>query len=162
MNYREQVMQALNAILMGATFESVMGMTTWVNNPALSRKLKHFADLAMDTTAQPALYQVEHNEMMRQQGRGIPGAVTLKVSAVGYAYCANDSDIGGTFINNMVTGLEQALKSDIVGDNVCTLGGLVYKCWIEGETFKEPGDLDKQAMFVLPILISVPSTLLIG
>lgn len=157
MNYRERVMQALNAKLMVATFDPIMnGATTWVNNPTLSRKLKHFSDL--DPQQQPCLYQVEHDEEVTQKGGRNPERVTMEVSAVCYAYAGNDYDIGSTFINNMIAGIKNSLTIDDPQNNACTLGGLVYNCWVEGKIFKDPGDLDKQCLLVLPIKITLPST----
>ena len=41
-------------------------------------------------------------------------------------------------------------------DQRLTLGGLVHHCWISGKVFKEQGDLDGQALLVVPIAILVP------
>ena len=41
-------------------------------------------------------------------------------------------------------------------DRVQTLGGLVHHCFISGKLFKDPGDLDGQALIIVPIKILVP------
>ena len=38
-----------------------------------------------------------------------------------------------------------------------TLGGLVTHCWVEGKIDMHPGDLDGQAIAIIPVKILVPS-----
>ena len=37
-----------------------------------------------------------------------------------------------------------------------TLGGLVHHCFIDGKVFKDPGDLDGQALIIVPITVLAP------
>ena len=50
----------------------------------------------------------------------------------------------------------QPIPSDPGYPKRLTLGGLVHHCYIDGSVFKDPGDIDAQAMMVIPILMLVP------
>jgi len=41
-------------------------------------------------------------------------------------------------------------------DGVFSLGGMVDHCWVEGETLKDPGDLDGQGLIIVPLNILLP------
>jgi hypothetical protein len=57
--------------------------------------------------------------------------------------------------NAILDGVEAAFAPDSLSGNV-TLGGLVAHAWIEGEVFKAAGDLNDQAMIVVPIKLLIP------
>jgi hypothetical protein len=57
--------------------------------------------------------------------------------------------------NAIVDGVEAAFVPDGLTGTV-TLGGLVAHAWIEGEVFKAGGDLNDQAMIVVPIKLLIP------
>jgi len=57
--------------------------------------------------------------------------------------------------NAILDGVEAVFVPDSVSGDV-TLGGLVAHAWIEGEVFKAAGDLNDQAMIVVPIKLLIP------
>jgi hypothetical protein len=148
----EVVSNTLLALLQTATFESpIAGATTWQNNGPLQRRLRLFSDVA--PADQPAMFLVCHDEEEFQQGRGIPARVTLMYSVV--AYCrADPGTVGDTLVSWMLGAIRAALLP--IGQDTQTLGGLVYKCWVRGKVFRDPGDLDDQAMLIVPVEVMLP------
>jgi hypothetical protein len=57
--------------------------------------------------------------------------------------------------NAIMDGVEAVFAPDSQTGTV-TLGGLVAHAWIEGEVFKAAGDLNDQAMIVVPIKLLIP------
>lgn len=156
---REEISDALLARLQSATFSTPLGVnsaTTWANNNPTARRFKLFSDVGIND--QPALFLVAHDEETTQKGPGIPSRRSLMYSAI--CYCrAEQGDVGDTFINVMLTAIEQVLAPQPgfdIATNIQTLGGLVYKCWIKGKIFRDPGDIDNQAMLIVPIEVMLP------
>lgn len=158
---REQISQALLAQLQSATFAQPMGtnnLTTWANQDPSARRLVLFDDPSLGSADQPALYLVAHDEEYVQQGRGVPRRTGMMFSAV--CYCrAEKGEVGDIYLNLMFEAIDTALAPqqgpDMV-EGVSTLGGLVNRCWIRGRIFRDPGDLDNQAMLIVPIEVIVP------
>ncbi len=48
------------------------------------------------------------------------------------------------------------LAGDDPGTGNLTLGGLVQRVWIDGEAFRDPGDLDSQGLVIVPLKIQYP------
>lgn len=159
---RETVMTALLARVSAAagfatiqrhiTFDPVQGPTAQVATP----------------DAQPALYMLEAGESADWPGRGLPRR-TWRVQLWVWARLPGGSTLGvpdgttpgATVLNNLVEAIEASLApSALAGDDpmVCTLGGLVQHCWIEGELAKVPGDInpDGQCFAAIPIAMLIP------
>lgn len=110
--------------------------------------------------AQPACYQAEHADQVSQV-TGMPYKSILEAKWIIYQNVAQDPKALGVVENNLIIqGCYEALKPrpDDLGfhDKRNTLGGLVYHCFIGGQLFKDPGDLDGQGMMVIPIKLLVP------
>ena len=153
---REAVMSALFADLQAATFSAVgpSGATTWAST---GRRLRLWGDV--DPSQQPALFLVEHMEEMVQPGRGIPRKLEQQAFVYVYARC-DGGQTGGSILNTLMDAIESSIapapgSSDILS-NAQTLGGVAYKCWVQGKVFKDPGDLDDQALLIVPIVVTVP------
>jgi uncharacterized phage protein gp47/JayE len=75
-----------------------------------------------------------------------------------WCYCkASDTEPGQTSLDTMLQAFEAAfIQPDNFSTNANTLGGLVYWCRIEGRVFKVPGDIDNQAMLVVPVVVEMP------
>ena len=58
--------------------------------------------------------------------------------------------------SNLILDAIQAVFPSNDPDLRQTLGGLVHHCFISGKVFKDPGDLDNQALIIVPIKILVP------
>lgn len=155
---REQIYEALFARLQAATWTVPNSLppatpTAWLT---CSRKVKIFADVPADQ--QPAAYQAEHDEVSVQVSR-MPYKKTFSANWIIYHYV--DMETPGAILNNAILdALYEVMKpgpTDPGGpDPRNTLGGFVYHAWIDGNIFKDPGDLDRQAMMVVPIKMLVP------
>ncbi len=150
--------------IFSALFARVSAATITVNGgsaPAFitaSRRIKLWTDV--QPSQQPALFQTEHSEMVAPKPRGLPQKITLE--AMLYIYSAsgtNSGDVPATTVNNLIDAVSNTLQPQTpqeIGQNVCTLGGLAAHCWIEGRIFKDPGDLDGQALAMIPVKILIP------
>lgn len=112
------------------------------------------------TESQPACYQAEHGETS-EQVTGMPYKTILEANWIIYHAVGKDKKAVPTIENNLILGgVRAALKprpTDVgFADRRNTLGRLVYHCFIQGRIFKDPGDLDDQAMIVVPIKLLVP------
>jgi hypothetical protein len=107
-------------------------------------------------SGQPALFQSEHAEEYVDKPRGIPQRVTLFASLIIYLTSGDPNAVMTTLVNNMIQQVKNCLAPTDMIYNVQTLGGIVSHCWIEGRIFKDPGDLDGQAMIVIPVRILIP------
>lgn len=150
---REQIYTALFAKLQAATFGIPIGpgaVSTWVTT---GRRLKLWGDV--DPNLQPAMYMTDHDEHSDQPGRGQPAKRFLYAQVWCYARCDGDL-VGSVIVNTMMDAIDRALTADDKTANVLTLGGLVYRCWNAGKIVKDPGDLDNQALLIIPIEILWP------
>lgn len=153
---RNAVKNALLARLATATFaEPVNGFSTWAQPP--SRRLKLFNKV--DPSAQPACFLVQHREAYLQSGVGTLARRYLDMGVWCYAPTGDEGTIGDQYLDLMEAGIEATLTPDSPQRNELTLGGLVYWCRItrdDGLFVRDPGDIDGQALLVLPIRILLP------
>lgn len=144
----------------------LMASVRWRRAPAeadqrfktMSRRVKLFSDVA--ATSQPACFQAEHTST-EGQVTNLPYKTTLEANWIIYHMVGKDKNAIPTIENNLIIrGVREALKPkpDDVGflDRRNTLGGLVHHCFISGRLYRDPGDLDNQAMIVIPIKLLVP------
>jgi hypothetical protein len=122
----------------------------------MSRRVELFSDCP----AQPACYQAEHGDMVAKV-TGMPYKTVLEAKWIIYQNVAQDPNQLGAVENNLIIGgcyRALAPRPDDPGfhDRRNTLGGLVHHCFISGNLFKDPGDLDGQGMMVIPIKVLVP------
>lgn len=153
---REAIFSALWALNEGLQFN----MNSGDGPPAMSgwklreRKLKLFSDVP--SAQKPYIAQVEHNEDFVKV-RNMPYRVTL--GAQWFIYQDN-AKIPAIINNRILDAVQACLAPKPIDpgffDNRNTLSGLVYDCYIEGEVFKDPGDIDNQGMMVVPIKLLVP------
>jgi hypothetical protein len=60
-------------------------------------------------------------------------------------------------LDTMMESFERTFNvPDNFSTNSNTLGGLVYWVRIEGKVFKDPGDIDNQAMLIVPLVVEMP------
>lgn len=71
---------------------------------------------------------------------------------------ANNAQAGNVILNPLFSVVEAAFAPDQPSFNRLTLGGLVSHCWIEGEVYTIPGDIDPSglAMQTIPVKILIP------
>lgn len=116
------------------------------------RRLKMWQDVS----AQPAIFLHEAEEEI-EYPQGIRPVHTLHVETYLYSKAGQNPDIApATALNNMLEALEAALAPDDPASGRFTLGGIVFWCRISGQIEKDPGDLDGQAIAMVPIEIIVP------
>lgn len=124
----------------------------------ISRRVQLFSDVA--SASQPACFQAEHTSE-EGQVTNMPYKTTLMANWIIYHTTGKDKKAIPTIENNLIIkGVRIALapKPNDPGfhDRRNTLGGLVHHCFISGRIFRDPGDIDDQAMIVVPIKLLVP------
>ncbi len=157
MSTREAIFTALFALV--STGEGSPGTISWGAGEALlytSRRVKLWDDLP----SQPALCQAEHDESFVQATR-LPFKRSFSASWLIYHKAGADpSAIPGQTSNAILDAIETVFSPSPSDpgwpDARLTLGGLVHHCFISGKVFKDPGDLDGQALIIVPITVLVP------
>jgi hypothetical protein len=137
---REPIMQALFARLAGAASFGTVG-----------RRLVFWSKVA----DQPALFLRNAGESVEPRRTGMPAKTVLDCEVWLYSKSAED-DVPAVGLNTLIDAVQAALQPP-PGMPAQTLGGLVVHCWIEGHIDMHPGDLDGQAIAVIPVKILVPS-----
>lgn len=153
-------MTATREQIYGALF-ALTGAMTWGDDDRTwkqrSRRVKLFSDVP--TTQQPALYQAEHGETSVQLSN-LPYKRTFAANWIIYQATGKDPNAVPAQENNLILDAVYAAIAPSPGDSGYpqrnTLGGLVHHCFIDGEIFKDPGDIDNQGMMVIPIKLLVP------
>lgn len=134
---------------------AINGYTTWASAP--TRRLKLFN--AIDPSMQPAAFVVQHREGYNQRGAGLPPRRWLECGVWCYAPTGDPSVIGDDLLDLMETAIEDVLGPDDPVTNNLTFGGLCEWCKVDRESnlfIRDPGDLDGQALLVLPVRILLP------
>jgi len=151
---REPVFLALLAVAQSASWDTPA--RTWVST---SRRVKLFNEVM--PSQQPALFQAEHDENIAQVSN-MPYKQVWNATWIIYQCTGNDPMAEPTIENNLILDALFAAMVPKIQAGVSfdpkrnTLGGLVHHCYIDGDIFKDPGDIDKQGMLVVPIKILVP------
>lgn len=138
----------LLAIVQSITWGSPSAPRSFVTT---SRRLRSFAD----TAEQPAAYLSSGDELFSQR-TGLPYSVTLEAKLVIYHQAGGDEYVTPDEETSMIMDAVQAALAPPEVDERQTLGGLVHHCWIDGTVMKDSGDLDGQAVIVVPIKMLVP------
>ncbi len=68
---------------------------------------------------------------------------------------AKGDNVGASLLNGVMDALDQAftLSGADLGLGRNTLSGAAYSCRIDGKVLKDPGDLDGDALLVVPVRI---------
>jgi hypothetical protein len=147
---RNDVMTVILRKIETMSFDRVInGVITW---NLISNRLKLWSDVSSDQ--QPSAFLVTHRETDEYRGLGL---VRRRLDLMVYCYARTDSEPGGPILDSMLEAFEATfniIDNNSTGSN--TLDGMVYFCRIEGRVFKDPGDLDNQAMMVVPIVVEMP------
>jgi len=156
---REQVFQALFGLLAEASWnigtDDAPAVKQFVTK---TRRIVLFDQVP--TAQQPWVGQAEHGETFAQK-TNLPYKRTWDASWMVYHQAGSDPKAVPTITNNLIiSALERVIapKPTDPGflDERNTLQGLVYHCFISGAVFKDPGDIDNQALIVVPIKLLVP------
>jgi len=112
-----------------------------------------------ETPEQPAIFMTQNAEDWRRV-RGLPPVVALEVDLIIYSNVGTDPTIlVSPPINALIQAVASALKPTTPGDvalNVQTLGGLVFRAWIEGRVEIREGMIQGQAIAMIPVKILIP------
>lgn len=144
-------MGAILPLIQGMTFGNpINGASTW---RTVSQRLRLWGDVPADQ--QPAAFLVTHRETDEYRGLGL---LRRRLDLGIWCYSRTDDPtlIGGTDLDTMLESFETAFAPDRPDTNLLTLNGLVYWCRIEGRVLKDPGDIDNQAMMIVPIVVEMP------
>ena len=141
-----------------AIFEALFGLTDGLAWGAPPRSFLHRArrvKLWSDLPGQPALCQAEHDETITEV-TGLPPKRVFGASWLIYHDAGKDPDAAPANETNQILDAIEALFPTGDPDHVQTLGGLVHHAFISGRVFKDSGDLDGQALIVVPIQMVGP------
>lgn len=147
---RNEVMTAILNVIQSMTFSTAInGSITW---NTVSNVLRLWGDVSPDQ--QPAAFLVTHKELDEYRGLGL---VRRRLELGIWCYSRSDSFPGSIQLDTMMEAFEAAFNTiDNFSTGCNTLGGLVYWCRIEGRVFKDPGDLDKQTLLIVPLIVEMP------
>ena len=150
MTPREPIFSALFGLLNGVTWndgEERQFVTR-------TREIKLFSDV--HAKSQPWIGQAEHAESVTQ-GTNLPYRNVWKATWLIYHKGPSPRSIwNNLMIDALARALEPSVSDPGYFDGRNTLSGLVWKCFIDGEVFKDPGDIDGQALVTIPITLLVP------
>lgn len=140
---REPIWTALFALL-----QTAPGFRTY------SRRMKLWGD--MSDAEKPSLILFTPTEQWVSTGLQNPQKTTLDATIFIYTIDGKDpTAVPIIAMNNLLDAVCGVLQPSPLYQNQ-TLGGLVSNCWVEGEIYKEPGDLDGDGLAMIPLKILVP------
>lgn len=132
----------------------VAGAYAWKSGPF--RRLKLWGDVAL--SARPACYLFEGGEDIYAWTESASPKRIIEVRLFAYLCAKDTSVVGAALLNDVMDALDAAFapsgSDGFLGRN--TLGGSAYHCRIEGKVLKDPGDLDGDALLVVPVKIVLP------
>lgn len=148
---RTAVMAQILSTVQGMAFPSpVNGALTW---NTVGNKLKLYSDVSREQ--QPAAYVVTHQETSEYRGLGL---LRRRLNLGIWCYCyPEETTSGADLLDTLMEAFESAFcVPDDPSTGNLTFQGMVYWCRIEGRVFKDPGDIDGQAMMIVPMVVEMP------
>jgi hypothetical protein len=137
--------------------EALIGLVAsaypWKSGP--SRKLKLWSDVP--PAARPACFVFEGGLESYAWSEGAVPRRVIEPKLFVYLSAKGDT-AGAALLNGIMDTLDQAfaLASADLGLGRNTLSGAAYSCRIDGKVLKDPGDLDGDALLVVPVRIVLP------
>lgn len=148
---RDTIYQALFDLLVANTQWQYGGQGSPKGFAETNRRVKLWGDPQI----KPSMFMAEHEEYTEQK-TGLPYKRSFKVKLIIYQDTAQAPGVAGSQENDRILDAVEAALIPTDGQQRQTLGGIVHHCFVEGNTFKDPGDLDGQGMMVVPITMLVP------
>lgn len=150
---REAIFAALFALTQNVTFGPS-------SSPIVTRSRVIELPSEVSASQQPWLGQAEHTELVGQ-ATGLPYRHVLHADWIAYHRAGDAPGAIPTQTNNWILqALEKALEPTVYDPGFVerrnTLQGLVHHCFIEGTVIRDPGDMDKQGLLIVPIKLLVP------
>ena len=132
----------------GALVSLVASAYPWKSGP--SRKLKLWSDVP--PAARPACFVFEGGLESYTWSEGAVAKRVIEPKLFIYLSAMGDS-VGASLLDGVMDALDQAfaLKGADLGLGRNTLAGTVYSGRIDGKVLKDPGDLDGDALLVVPV-----------
>lgn len=139
--------------------ETLMAGVSWGSGTKfklVSQRMKAPNEVSQEQM--PACFLYSPRESIVRQGERLPMATTLHVDIYIYFNSGQSpTAIPCEEVNLVLDAVDAAFKADLdPSRQVCTLGGLVSHCWVEGEIEKVPGDMDGIGLAIVPVHILVP------
>ncbi len=133
-----------------ALVSAVASAYAWKSGPA--RKLKLWSDVP--AAARPACFVFEGGLESYAWSEGAVPKRVIEPKLFIYLSAKGDA-VGASLLNGVLDALDQAfaLSGADLGFGRNTLGGAAYSCRIDGKVLKDPGDLDGDALLVVPVRI---------
>lgn len=143
---RETAVTALQSLIAGAY--------AWKLGPV--RRLKLWSDVP--SMSRPACFFFEGGQETYSWTEGAARKRAIDVKLFVYLNAKDPSVVGASLLNEVMDALDGAFAvsgADLaIGRN--TLGGAVYHCRIDGKALKDPGDLDGDALLIVPVKLILP------
>lgn len=143
---RETAVQALQNLLAGAY--------VWKSGPA--RRLKLWSDVP--AMSRPACFIFEGGQETYSWSESALPKRAIEVKVFIYLNAKDPTIVGAALLNTVMDALDEAfaLSGADLSTGRNTLGGAVYHCRIDGKTLKDPGDLDGDALLIVPVKLILP------
>jgi hypothetical protein len=147
-------------MLQGITFPALANgsATTWQTGPIdpdnvnLPLRLRLWGDVPKNE--QPACFLVTHREFDEYKHLG---TLRIRLEFLIYIYIDSSQFSAILDLDNILQAVRQPfITPDNFSNGQQTLGGLVEWIRLEGRVFKDPGDLDKQALMIVPLICELP------
>ena len=143
---RETAVTALQSLIASAY--------AWKLGPA--RRLKLWSDVP--AMSRPACFLFEGGQETYFWSEGAAPKRAIEVKLFIYLNAKDPAVAGASLLNDAMDAIDGAFTlsgADLVtGRN--TLGGAVYHCRIDGKALKDPGDLDGDALLIVPVKLILP------
>jgi hypothetical protein len=127
---------------------------SWTTGP--QRRLKLWTDVSM--ASRPACFVFEGGYETYSWDVGAIAKRVIELKLFIYLNAKDPNVIGASLLNDVTDALDEIFtlqgSDQLLGRN--TLGGLVYSCRIDGRIMKDPGDLDGDALLIVPIKLILP------
>ena len=126
----------------------------WAAPP--SRRLKLWSDVP--AAMRPACFLFEGGTETYADASGSIAKRTLVLRLFIYADAHDPALPGAKTLDAIMDALDLALAPAGADAALgrCTLGGAAFRCSIDGKVLKDPGDLDGDALLVVPVAIVLP------
>ena len=138
----------------GALMNIVASAYPWTLGPA--RRLKLWSDVP--SASRPACFLFEGGQETYSWSESALPKRIIEVKLFVYLNAKDPSTVGAALLNGVMDALDTALALSggdlVLGRN--TLNGTAYHCKIDGKALKDPGDLDGDALLIVPIKLILP------
>jgi hypothetical protein len=132
----------------------VAGAYAWKLGPV--RRLKLWSDVP--AMSRPACFLFEGGQETYSWSESAAPKRAIEVRLFIYLNAKDPAVAGAALLNDVLDSLDGAFAlsgADLaIGRN--TLGGAVHHCRIDGKALKDPGDLDGDALLIVPVKLILP------